>query len=129
VLADALTSVLAIFALGSGRWLGAVWMDPVMGMVGAALVTRWSVGLLRDTGAVLLDRQAPEAVREAVRRAIEDGTGDVVVDLHVWTIGPGIRACALAVDSAAGSTPEEIRARLPRGLGIVHATVEATPKS
>ncbi len=73
VLADALTSVLAIFALLVGKYLGWNFMDPVMGLVGAALVSRWAIGLLRDTSRVLLDVQAPEPVVAAIREAVESG--------------------------------------------------------
>src|SRR5690606_28247782 len=96
VLADALTSVLAIFALLSGKYLGFGWMDPAMGIVGAALVSRWSIGLLRDTAGVLLDRQAPEDVRRRIRAAMERH-GDRVCDLHVWSVGPGIYAAEISV--------------------------------
>ena len=70
VLADALTSLLAIVALVAGKYLGTVWMDPLMGIVGACLVSRWAYGLLRDSGWTLLDRQAPDTLRDAVRGRI-----------------------------------------------------------
>jgi len=124
VLADALTSLLAIGALLSGKYFGLVWMDPLMGIVGAGLVARWSWGLLRDTSRVLLDHQASPDVEGAIRRALEDGGGDRVVDLHVWWIGPGIRAANVTVVSSAPREPDHYRALLPRELGVVHATVE-----
>ena len=87
VLADALTSLLAIFALLAGKFLGLNWMDPAMGIVGAILVARWSVGLIRDTSGILLDHQAPAAVQEKARTAIEGIDDNRVADLHIWSIG------------------------------------------
>ncbi len=124
VLADALTSVLAIFALLSGKYFGYGWMDPVMGIVGAALVTRWSVGLLRDTSGVLLDRQAPEDVRRKIMAAMEDESGDRVSDLHVWSVGPGIYAAVISVVTDDADCASRFKKRLPADLGIVHASVE-----
>jgi cation diffusion facilitator family transporter len=124
VLADALTSVLAIVALLAGKFFGAWWMDPLMGLLGAALVTRWSWGLLRDTGRLLLDHQAPEPVLRAVRDAIEGVADNRLYDLHVWSVAPGAYAAALGVVSHAPREPDHYRALIPADLGIVHATVE-----
>lgn len=129
VLADALTSVLAIVALLAGKHLGLTWMDPAMGIVGAGLVARWSWGLLRDTGRVLLDRQALPEVRERIREAIERDGGDRVTDLHLWSIGPGIYALSLAVLTSDPRPPDHYKERLPRGAGLVHATVEVVPRA
>jgi cation diffusion facilitator family transporter len=124
VLADSLTSLLAIFALLMGKHLGAVWLDPAMGIVGALLVARWSWGLLRATSHVLLDRQAPAAIRNGVRDAIEaDGT-DRIADLHVWSIGPDIYAADIALVSNDPQPPDHYKRLLPGSLGIVHVTVE-----
>ena len=123
VLADALTSLLAIVALLAGKYLGAVWMDPAMGIVGAFLVSRWAYGLLRDSGHTLLDRQAPATVRNGIRRAIERFRDTRVVDLHVWSIGPGLFAAELAVVS---HQPEEpaVYKELLSGAGLAHVTIE-----
>lgn len=123
VLADALTSILAIAALLAAKHAGFQWMDPAMGVVGGFLVARWSWGLLRGTGRVLVDSQASDEILESVHKAI-DGDSVRIVDLHVWEIGPGYRAAILAVDTDYPLTPEEIKARLPEELGIAHATVE-----
>ena len=123
VVADALTSVLAIGALLTGKYLGWAWMDPVMGVVGAVLVARWSWGLMRDTSRVLLDRQAPQLVRDAVVEAVERSTeGDRVVDLHLWSIGPAVFAGALSVVSDRPRAPDHYKRHLPPE--VVHATVE-----
>ncbi|WP_431854579.1 CDF family Co(II)/Ni(II) efflux transporter DmeF [Azospirillum sp.] len=123
VVTDALTSVLAIVALLGAKHFGAVWLDPVMGMVGAVLVAAWSRGLLAQTARVLLDRQAPEAVRERVRAALEQGD-DRVADLHVWSIGPGTYAAVISLVSYAPRSPEDYHARIPAHLAIRHVSIE-----
>lgn len=124
VLADALTSILAIAALLAGKMLGLVWMDPLMGIVGALLVSRWSLGLLRTTSAVLLDRQVPEDIRTAVSNSIEVDGDHRVVDLHVWPIGPDIYAAIIAVVARDPLPPERYKAMISCGLSLVHVTVE-----
>jgi cation diffusion facilitator family transporter len=124
VLADALTSLLAIFALLAGKYLGLNWMDPAMGIVGALLVARWSMGLLRDTSHTLLDRQAPEPLCEQLRSAVEGHGHDRIADLHLWSIGPGLHAAEIAVVTHDEVSPDEVRARLPAALRVVHATIE-----
>jgi cation diffusion facilitator family transporter len=124
VIADALTSVLAIAALLTGKYLGWNWMDPVMGMVGAILVARWSIGLLRISAGVLLDHQAPAEVRDGITRALETEDGDRVADLHVWSIGPGIWAAELVVVTDAPQAAEHYKALLPDELHLVHVSVE-----
>lgn len=115
--------VLAIVALAAGKFAGLTWLDPVTGIAGALLIARWSWGLLGDTTRVLLDRQAPEETRQRIRAAIEDGDARIA-DLHVWSIGPGIRAAALAIVAARPLSPDAYRQRLPAGLGLSHVTVE-----
>ena len=124
VLADALTSLLAIFALLSGKYFGLTWMDPLMGILGAVLVARWAWALLRDTSGVLLDRQAPRETCAKVTQAIEDGGEDRVADLHVWSIGPNIYAMACAVITHEPKAPRHYKRLIPRDLGIVHSTIE-----
>ncbi len=124
VLADALTSVLAIAALLAATYFGLTWMDPFMGLVGAALVARWSFGLLKTTGAVLLARSAGPTVCAAVTEAIERVDGNRVVDLHVWCIGLNLYSAALTVVTPSPRSPEHYKTLLPAGLNIVHATVE-----
>ena len=124
VLADALTSILAIVALLMGKYLGAVWMDPLMGIVGAVLVACWSVGLLRVTSGVLLDRQAGDAVRSRVREAIEADGDSRVTDLHVWAIGPAVHAAIVTVVAGRPLPPEAYKSRLSPELGLAHVSVE-----
>ena len=123
VLADALTSVFAIVALVTGKTLGWTWMDPVMGVVGALVIARWSVGLLRDTSAVLLDAEVGGARREAIRGAIETGA-DRVADLHVWRVGPRHYAAIVSLVSTSPATPASYRERLGRFPDLAHVTVE-----
>lgn len=124
VLADALTSVLAIFALLSAKYFGWAWMDPAMGIVGAALVALWSWGLLCTTSSVLLDFQAPEAIQNAVRDAIEYDDDTRVTDLHIWSIGPGIFSAQIAVVAHNPATPDDYKSRIPDSVGVVHVNIE-----
>ena len=124
VLADALTSVLAIAALLVGRSYGWLWADPAMGVVGALVIARWSWGLIRDAGSVLLD--AP-AEGPQVRQEIEDilaATGDTLKDLHVWQIGPGHFAAIISVASATPQPAQHYKALLLPVHELSHVTVE-----
>ncbi|QDS89418.1 Cadmium, cobalt and zinc/H(+)-K(+) antiporter [Rosistilla ulvae] len=123
VLADALTSVLAIAALLAGKFWGWAILDPVIGIVGAVVVARWSVSLLRSTSDVLLDRQATDHVLGRIRSAIEDDDHNVV-DLHVWSIGPGMYATEIIIVSSNPVSPGEFKKMLPDDLSIAHAAVE-----
>lgn len=127
VLADTLTSVLAIIALLAGRYMGWVWLDPVMGLVGAALITRWAWGLVKDTGRVLLGYQAPAAHVDAVKQSLERVDSNAVTDLHLWAIGPGIYALSAAIVTHAPRPIGAYRELLPKDLGIVHTTFEIHP--
>lgn len=122
VLADALTSVLAIAALLAGRFLGWIWLDPVMGVVGAAVIAVWAWSLMRDTASVLLDA-TDSALATEMRDEVE-GPGDVkITDLHVWRLGPGAYG---AIVSYLGHAPaQEVRERLKRVHELTHVTVEA----
>ena len=125
VLADALTSVLAIAALLAGKYFGLFWLDPVMGVVGAILVSRWSLGLLVTTARVLLDHQGPQQLREEIRNAIE--TENIqITDLHLWQIGPGIYSLALTITTTNPHPPDHYRHQLPKHPGLVHTTIEVT---
>ena len=130
VLADAATSVLAIAALVGGKYLGAGWLDPVMGLVGTVLVARWAVGLLRDTGRVLLDAEMDAPVVNEIYEVIESLPQPAALrDLHVWRVGKGKYACIVSVAVAQAVTIDEVRRRLAVHEEIVHVTVELTPWS
>jgi cation diffusion facilitator family transporter len=124
VLADALTSVLAIVALLAGKHLGARWLDPAMGLVGALLVARWSYSLIRDASRVLLDRQIDAHRAAQLREAIEGASSDRISDLHLWSIGQDIYAAELAIVSDDPQTPDHYKSLIPPNLNIVHATIE-----
>ena len=124
VVADALTSILAIFALLAGKYFGANWLDPAMGIVGAILVGRWSVGLLKQTSAVLLDRQADDHTLAKIKHQIEAQTGGEVVDLHVWEVAPGARSAAITVLGPQGISARDCRAAFPSSARISHSTIE-----
>ena len=124
VLADALTSVLAIMALLAGKFFGFIWMDPLMGILGAVLVARWSVGLLRTTAGVLLDRQGPAGVRRMITESVENDGDSRITDLHLWSIGPGICAAVLTVVASKPAPADEYRARIPASLGLKHVSIE-----
>lgn len=124
VLTDALTSVFAIVALLAGKYFHQVWLDPAMGIVGGILVARWSWSLLRQSSDVLLDREGPEEVREAIKKSIETGSNHRVTDLHVWSIGPGIYAAIISVLTDKRLSPDYYKKLIPAELPIVHVTVE-----
>ncbi|KAB0503365.1 CDF family Co(II)/Ni(II) efflux transporter DmeF [Pseudomonas lini] len=123
VLADALTSVLAIVALLAGRYLGWVWLDPVMGIVGAIVIARWAYGLMRDSAAVLLDT-TDEHVAAEIRELLESTDDIRISDLHVWQVGPQARAAIVSVVAAAGVSADAIRERLALVHELSHLTVE-----
>lgn len=123
VLADALTSLLAIFALLAGKYAGLHWLDPVMGIVGAALVARWSMGLMKISGHVLLDRQGPAVLRQTILARLKEA-GAEVADLHLWSVGPGMYALIASVVSDQPRSVPQYREQLGTLLGVVHMTIE-----
>lgn len=127
VMADAAVSVLAIAGLVLARAFGWLWMDPLAGIIGALVIANWSYGLMRDTGAILLDINPDRRMSENVRHAIEDH-GDKVIDLHVWRVGPGHMSAVVSVST---SEPERdsrfYHAVLERFNGLSHVTVEVQP--
>ncbi|MBP1882318.1 CDF family Co(II)/Ni(II) efflux transporter DmeF [Sinorhizobium mexicanum] len=124
VLADALTSVLAIVALTAGSVYGWIWLDPLMGVVGALVIARWSVGLIRDAGSVLLDYiPASEDLPEEIRAAIEQD-GDRITDLHVWQLGPGHHGAIVSLVTKNPQSPSLYRDKLAHLRELSHVTVE-----
>ncbi len=124
VLADALTSVLAIVALTAGKHLGWVWMDPAMGIVGSLVIARWSYGLLRDTSGVLLDAEVPAERRDDIRAVIEADADNRVADLHIWRVGPRHLAAVISVVTHQPRAPEHYKALLREHGDLVHITIE-----
>ena len=127
VLADALTSVFAIAALLTGKLLGWTWMDPLCGLLGALVILRWSLGLARDVGAVLLDAESDSELAERVRARLEGTNGDRVTDLHVWRVGPGRFAAIASLVSDDARAPEHYKERLADLACLAHVTVEVNP--
>lgn len=124
VLADALTSILAIVALLLGKWNGWTFLDPVMGIVGGVVIARWSWGLLRSTGSVLVDA-VPQArdLSAQIRKRVEGGE-DRITDLHVWQVGPGHHAAIVAISSASPHAPSFYRQKLATIPELSHVTIE-----
>ncbi len=125
VAADAATSVLAIVALAGGKYFGAVWLDPVMGLVGSVLVASWAFSLLRDTGKVLLDAEMDAPVVAEIREVVHGaGIAAQIQDLHVWRVGKGKYACVLSIATPGTASPDDFRALLAVHEELVHVTVE-----
>ncbi|MGH6894004.1 MAG: CDF family Co(II)/Ni(II) efflux transporter DmeF [Dongiaceae bacterium] len=129
VAADALTSVLAIAALTAGRWFGLVWLDPVMGLVGAVVILHWSVRLMRDTGGILLDMEAGGDLAARIRGQIEATAGDRVADLHVWRVGPGHFAAIVAIVTKHATDAAELKTLLKARYPLAHLTVEVLSRA
>lgn len=128
VVADAVTSVLAIVALLGGKYFGATWMDPVMGLVGTVLVGRWALSLLRDSGRVLLDAEMDAPVVNEVREVIHElDPAAVLRDLHVWRVGKGKYACIVSLTPTRSISAEDVRDALGVHEELVHITVEFAP--
>lgn len=126
VLADAFTSVLAIGGLLTARFYGWVWIDPVIGLVGAGVIAAWSMALIRSSGAVLLDTVPSDRLAERVRERLEQGD-DRVADLHLWRVGPGHAALVVTIVSDRPQAPTVYKRRLDDLMGLSHVTVEVHP--
>lgn len=123
VLADALTSVLAIVGLLVARFNGWLWVDPLMGIVGAVIIASWSWRLIRGSGAVLLDVVPDAKMADAARRNLEIG-GDRVSDFHLWRVGPGHFALIAAIVTSRPQPADVYKARLREVDGLSHTTIE-----
>jgi cation diffusion facilitator family transporter len=123
VLADAATSVLAIAALVTAMYSHWVWTDPVVGIIGSLVIASWAFGLIRDSGAVLLDVSADKDLEAVIRDRLET-RGDRVTDLHLWQVGPGHRAAVISVISENPLPPATYKRRLGGLQSLCHVTVE-----
>jgi cation diffusion facilitator family transporter len=126
VLADAAVSALVILGLSLARFFGWLWMDPVTGVVGAVVIASWSLTLIRDTAAILLDMTPDGGMAETLRRAIESD-GDQLADLHLWRLGPGHLGAIVSVVTATERGAEYYRAKLTRLKSLSHLTIEVIP--
>jgi cation diffusion facilitator family transporter len=124
VLADALTSVLAIIALVSGKYFGWHWLDPVMGMVGAVIITRWSFGLLKQTGPILLDNSIEQEYQTAIKKAIENDADNMIVDLHIWKVGANHYAAIISIVTRFPKSSRYYKELLRDFHRLSHITIE-----
>jgi cation diffusion facilitator family transporter len=124
VVADAVTSLLAIVALAAGKWFGVGWLDPLVALVAAVLIARWAAGVLAQASRALVDATADEALRQRVRATIEADGDATLSDLHVWQVGP--RAWCVAASVVADRPLDALayRQRLEAIAGLNHVTVE-----
>jgi cation diffusion facilitator family transporter len=123
VMADAAVSVLVIAGLVLALVFGWLWMDPLAGIVGACVIASWAYGLVRSTGAILLDMNPDRDMEQRLRKAIES-EGDQLADLHLWRLGPGHLGVIVSVVTAEHRDPDYYRARLARFRALSHLTVE-----
>ncbi|MRR16187.1 MAG: cation transporter [Deltaproteobacteria bacterium] len=124
VVADALTSVLAIVALLGAKYFQWVWLDPFMGIVGAGLILRWSLILLKGTGNILLERETDTGVADEIREAIESDGDSKICDLHLWKVAQNKYSCILSVVTSKNVSMEEYRTRLGDIHELTHLTIE-----
>jgi cation diffusion facilitator family transporter len=127
VAADAAVSILVIVGLLLARAFGWLWMDPLAGIVGACVIASWSYGLIRDTGAILLDMNPDPRLADQLRQAIEVD-GDRLDDLHLWRVGPGHLAAIVSVVTRNPHDPSYYRDRLSRFKILSHLTIEVVPQ-
>jgi cation diffusion facilitator family transporter len=126
VMADAAVSVLVIVGLILARAFGWLWMDPLAGIIGACVIASWSYGLVRDTGAILLDRIPDGELAGKLRRTIESD-GSTLTDLHLWRLGPGHLGAIVSVCPKERCTADYYRAKLARYRSLSHVTIEVEP--
>lgn len=126
VVADAMTSVLAIAALLGGKFLQWNWLDPLMGIAGAVLIVRWTYLLLGETGSILLDRATHDGVAMDIRHAIEANSDARISDLHLWKVGQNKYACIVSLVALEPLSADDYKARLHPIESLVHVTVETT---
>jgi cation diffusion facilitator family transporter len=124
VLADALTSLLAIVALLTGKFFGWIWMDAIMGIVGAMVITKWSYGLLVDTGKILLDRDVNQEAVDEIRNKIESDSDTRVTDIHIWRVGSHHLSAIISLVTHYPRPPEYYKKLLLDYEEIVHVTIE-----
>ena len=124
VLADALTSVLAIIALFAGKYFNWNWLDPLMGIVGAIVITRWAYGLIQETSPILLDRSIEEEKQLVIRHKIESDADNRISDLHVWKAGPDAYAVIISLVTHFPKPTEHYKALLQEVRGLSHITIE-----
>lgn len=129
VIADAFTSVLAIIALLSGKYFNWHWMDPVMGLVGAVIIIRWAMGLVKTTGPILLDESIDQAYKHSICKTIESDTDNKVFDCHIWKVGPDHYAAIIAILTRQPRPPQYYKDLLTEYNKLAHITIEVNEYS
>ncbi|PCJ88407.1 MAG: cation transporter [Thiotrichaceae bacterium] len=124
VLTDAMTSVLAIIALVSGKYLGWNWLDPVMGIVGAIIITRWSYGLLKQTAPILLDGSIEQTYQRAVKETIEKDADNLITDIHIWKVGANHYAAIISLVTHQPQPTDHYKTLLCDFHKLSHITIE-----
>lgn len=124
VLADALTSLLAIIALVSGKYFGWNWLDPMMGIVGAIIITRWSYGLLRETSPILLDGSIDDEYQAAIRERVESDSDNRISDIHIWKVSPNHYAAIISLVTHHPKATEYYKNLLSDFSKLSHVTIE-----
>lgn len=124
VLADALTSILAIIALLSGKFLGWIWMDPIMGFVGAFLIVRWSYQLIQETSVILLDGGVDKSTKLEVMNIIEGDRDNRIVDFHIWNVSQNHLAAAISLVTTDPQQPTHYKQLLKQIPRLSHVTIE-----
>ncbi len=127
VLTDALTSILAIVALFAGKFLGWIWLDALIGLVGAAVISKWSYDLVRDTGVILLDGAIDKQTKLDIINAIEADADNRISDLHVWYLNNGRLAATIALVTHYPRSPEHYKSLLDGISSLAHVLVEVNP--
>lgn len=124
VVADALTSVLAIAALIGAKYFNFVWLDPFMGIVGAVLIIRWSYLLLKDTGGILLEREMNNPITDEIKHEIESDGDSIISDLHIWKVAQNKYACIVSLVTTKNCSIEDYKKRLAKVHELAHVTIE-----
>lgn len=124
VLADALTSVLAITALLAGKYYAWNWLDPVMAIVGGLVISHWSYSLIKETAPVLLDESITPEYKQAIITVLESDADNRIADLHIWRVGPQHYAMIAALITATPKTPLYYKALLSEFHKLKHITIE-----
>jgi cation diffusion facilitator family transporter len=127
VITDALTSILAIIALFAGKYLNWIWLDALMGLVGAGVIFKWSYGLVKDTGEILLDGATDKQIKLEIMTAIEADADNRVSDLHVWYVSQNNLAATVAVVTHYPRSPQHYKSLLNNISSLSHVLVEVNP--
>lgn len=127
VIADALTSLCAIIALTAGKFFGWIWLDACMGIIGALVIIKWGLGLLKSTSSVLLDKEINSELKAKIKKKLETNSNGIVTDLHLWEIGPGRYSTIIALAAENPETPAYYKKSIDDLTMLFHVTIEVNP--